>query len=103
MFQTVFSPSREEAMKLLEFGRYLWVEDVAEKVAAGKRLVIGGRLVSVNQEVSRYIEGNALKNYDLTGYHSTARMQPAPFCTHLVAHIPGLKIIHLEIQKRPLR
>ena len=34
MFQTVFSPSREEALRLLDFGRYLWLEDVADKVAA---------------------------------------------------------------------
>lgn len=64
-----------------------------------RKLRIGGRLVSVNFEVSRYLEGNALKNYDLAGYHSAARIQPAPFGTDLMAHVPGLKVMHLEIEK----
>ena len=34
MFQTVFAPSREESLRLLDFGRYLWVENIADKVAA---------------------------------------------------------------------
>jgi hypothetical protein len=66
----------------------------------GRKLVAGGRLVSVNQEVSRYLEGNALKNYDLSGYHSTAKTQPAAFGSSFVAHVPGLKVIHLEIEKQ---
>ena len=66
-----------------------------------RKLRFGGRLISVNFEVSRYLEGNALKNYDLAGYHSTPRTQLAPFATDLAAQGEGLKVMHLEIEKRP--
>jgi hypothetical protein len=66
----------------------------------GRKLIYGGRLVSVNFEVSRYLEGNALKNYDLAGYHSSATTRVAPFATDLIGHICGLTVMHLEIEKR---
>ena len=36
-----------------------------------QKLKSGGTLLSVNQETSRYLEGNALKNYDFALYHAT--------------------------------
>ncbi|MBS0157778.1 MAG: putative sugar O-methyltransferase [Nitrospira sp.] len=34
MFQTVFSPSRAEALHLMDFARYLWAENIADQVAS---------------------------------------------------------------------
>jgi hypothetical protein len=87
-----FNMSSFQEMSIATVNRYL--EFMARK------LRIGGRLVSVNFEVSRYLDGNALKNYDLAGYHSTASTRPAPFGTNLMAHVPGLRVMHLEIEKR---
>ena len=34
MFQTVFSPSRAEALQLMDFARYLWAENIADQVTS---------------------------------------------------------------------
>ena len=34
MFQTVFSPSRDEALQLMDFARYLWAENIADQVVS---------------------------------------------------------------------
>lgn len=34
MFQTVFAPSRAEALQLMDFARYLWAENIADQVAS---------------------------------------------------------------------
>lgn len=34
MFQTVFAPSRTEALQLMDFARYLWAENIADQIAA---------------------------------------------------------------------
>jgi hypothetical protein len=57
----------------------------------------GGTLLSVNLETSRYLERNALNNFDFSLYHAAPRVQPAPFGTDLVGHIPGLRIAHAEV------
>jgi hypothetical protein len=57
----------------------------------------GGTLLSVNLETSRYLEGNALNNFDFSLYHATPRVQLAPFGTDLVGHIPGLRMAHAEV------
>jgi hypothetical protein len=59
----------------------------------------GGTLLSVNLETSRYVERNALNNFDFSLYHATPRVQPAPFGTDLVGHIPGLRMVHAEVAK----
>ena len=102
MFQTVFSPSRAEARTLLDYVRYLWEEEVGARITAYLRFVArtlrrGGTLLSVNLETSRYLEGNALKNLDFSLYHATPGVQPAPFETDLVGHVPGLRIMHAEV------
>jgi len=101
MFQTVFSPSREEARTLLESVRYLW-EEAGARIAAYLRFMArtlkpGGTLLSVNLETSRYLEGNALNHFDFSLYHATPRVQPAPFGTDLVGHIYGLRMAHAEV------
>jgi hypothetical protein len=53
MFQTVFSPSREEARTLLESVRYLWEEEAGTRIVAYLRFMArtlkpGGTLLSVN-------------------------------------------------------
>jgi hypothetical protein len=65
-----------------------------------RKLKVGGKLLSVNLETSRYLEGNALTNYDFAGYHAVPRTQPAPFGTDLVGHLPGLRIVHTEVTKQ---
>lgn len=87
-----FNMSSFQEMSLATVNHYLAF--MAEKLRAG------GRLVAVNFEVSRYLEENTLKNYDLAAYHSTVRVQPAPFGSDLMAHVPGLNVMHLEIEKR---
>lgn len=57
----------------------------------------GGTLLSVNLETSRYLERNSLNNFDFSLYHAAPRVQPAPFGTDLVGHIPGLRIAHAEV------
>ena len=57
----------------------------------------GGTLLSVNLETSRYLEGNALNHFDFSLYQATPRVQPAPFGTDLVGHIPGLRMAHAEV------
>ncbi len=37
MFQTVFTPSRDEALQLMDFARYLWAENIADQVASHPR------------------------------------------------------------------
>ena len=101
MFQTAFSPSREEARTLLESVRYLW-EEAGARIAAYLRFMArtlkpGGTLLSVNLETSRYLEGNALNHFDFSLYHATPRVQPAPFGTDLVGHIYGLRMAHAEV------
>ena len=101
MFQTVFSPSREEARTLLESVRYLW-EEAGARIAAYLRFMArtlkpGGTLLSVNLETSRYLEGNALNHFDFSLYHATPRVQPAPFGTDLIGHIYGLRMAHAEV------
>ena len=59
----------------------------------------GGTLLSVNLETSRYLERNSLNNFDFSLYHAAPRVQPAPFGTDLVGHIPGLRIAHAEVVK----
>ena len=66
-----------------------------------QKLKSGGTLLSVNQETSRYLEGNALKNYDFALYHATPNRKPAPFGTDLVGHIQGLSIVHAEVENHP--
>ena len=61
-----------------------------------RTLNTGGTLLSVNLETSRYLEKNALKNFDFSLYHATPQVQPAPFGTDLVGHIPGLRMMHAE-------
>ena len=50
----------------------------------------------MNLETSRYLEKNALKNFDFSLYHATPQVQPTPFGTDLVGHIPGLRMMHAE-------
>ena len=57
----------------------------------------GGTLLSVNLETSRYLERNSLNHFDFSLYHAAPRVQPAPFGTDLVGHIPGLRIAHAEV------
>ena len=57
----------------------------------------GGTLLSVNLETSRYLERNSLNNFDFSLYHAAPRVQPAPFGTDLVGHIPGLRMAHAEV------
>ena len=102
MFQTAFSPSREEARTLLESVRYLWEEEAGTRIVAYLRFMArtlkpGGTLLSVNLHTSRYLEGNALNHFDFSLYHETPRVQPAPFWTDLVGHIPGLRMAHAEV------
>ncbi|KXK03031.1 MAG: hypothetical protein UZ03_NOB001001714 [Nitrospira sp. OLB3] len=59
----------------------------------------GGTLLSVNLETSRYLAGNALKNYDFALYHAAPRLKPAPFGTDLIDHVPGMNIVHAEVTK----
>ncbi len=63
----------------------------------------GGTMLSVNLETSRYLEGNALKNYDFALYHAIPPVQAASFGTDLVGHIQGLKIVHAEGTQQSLR
>ncbi len=65
-----------------------------------RKLKPGGTLLSVNLETSRYLEGNALKNYDFAEYHASPRTQPAPFGTDLVGHIQGLRMVHTEVTRK---
>ncbi len=67
-----------------------------------RKLKPGGTLLSVNLESSRYLEGNALKNYDFALYHATPCRKPALFGTDLVGHIQGLNIVHAEVTQQPL-
>lgn len=102
IFQASFSPTCEEARTLLDWVRFLWVEEVGARIAASlhfmaRTLKPGGTLLSVNLETSRYLEGNALNNFDFSLYHATPRVQPAPFGTDLVGHIPGVRMVHAEV------
>ncbi len=60
----------------------------------------GGTMLSANLESSRYLEGNALDNYDYALYHATPHRQPAPFATDLIGPIEGLNIVHAEVMQR---
>lgn len=102
MFQTAFSPTREEARTLLDYVRFLWEEEVGARIAAYPRFMArtlkpGGTLLSVNLETSRYLEVNALNHFDFSLYHATPRVQPAPFGTDVVGHISGLRMVHAEV------
>jgi hypothetical protein len=101
MFQAAFSPPREEARTLLDYVRFLW-EEAGTRIAAyirfmARTLKPGATLLSVNPETSRYLEGNALNNFHFSLYHATPKVQPAPFGTDLVGHIPGLRMAQAEV------
>lgn len=66
-----------------------------------RKLKPGGTMLSVNLETSRYLEGNALNNYDFALYHAAPSRKPAPFGTDLVGHIQGLSIVHAEVANHP--
>jgi len=100
MFQTAFSSTREEVRTLLDYVRFLWEEEariVAYLRFMARTLKPGGTLLSVNLRTSRYLEGNALNHFDFSLYHETPRVQPAPFWTDFVGHIPGLRTVHAEV------
>lgn len=51
----------------------------------------------VNLHTLRYLEGNALNHFGFSLYHETPQVQPAPFGTDLLGHIPGLRMAHAEV------
>lgn len=85
-----FNMSSFQEMSIATVNHYL--------VLMARKLRHEGRLISMNFEVSRYFKENTLKSYDLAGYHSEVKTKPAPFSSDLAGF--GLRVIHLEVEKR---
>lgn len=86
-----FNMSSFQEMDMLTVNHYLQL--------MFRKLRREGSLVSVNLEVSRYIGGNALKNYDFSAFGSQPGTQVAPFGTALVGHVEGLQMMQVEVLK----
>jgi hypothetical protein len=64
-----------------------------------RKLRTGGRLVSLNQRVSRHIKGNSLDKYVLSQFGSAPVIKDALFGNWLNRSIKGISNVHCEVVK----
>lgn len=89
-FDLCFNMSSFQEMDIEVVNNYL--EFILERLAAG------GLLISVNQRVSRHIEGNSLDSYRFENFGTTPLVKDAQFHTWL-AGVPGVEVAYCEVEK----